>query len=212
MSKGYVESNRLFEEALQLLPGGVTKARVAHVPGKYPIYMSRAEGSHVWDVDGNEYIDWMSGYGCILLGHCFKEVDDAAIRQLQKGFTSFLSNPMQNELAAKLIDLIPCAQRVRFFKTGTDATTAAVRIARIYTGRDHVIHWGFHGWADWSLTDPLGFAAGVPQSVRSLTHHFEYNNLASLEDIFRQYPDQVACVLMMPFQIQLPNRGKQTEN
>lgn len=131
MSDRYAESSRIFEEATKLLPGGVTKARVAHIPERYPVYMTKARGSHVWDVDGNEHIDWMSGYGCILLGHACEEVDNAAVDQMRQGFISFLSNPLQNDLAKTLVDLVPCAERVRFFKTGTDATTAAVRIARI---------------------------------------------------------------------------------
>ncbi len=105
----YRESYRIFQRATSLLPGGVTKARVAHIPGRYPIYMDRARGAHVWDVDGNEYIDWMSGYGCILLGHRYEEVDRAAVRQMEKGFISFLSNPIQNDLAASIVDMVPCA-------------------------------------------------------------------------------------------------------
>ena len=207
MDPRYQESYRIFEHAKTLLPGGVTKARVAHVPGRYPIYMERARGSHVWDVDGNEYVDWMSGYGCILLGHRCEEVDQAAVRQMEKGFTSFLSNPLQNELAQRLIDMFPCAETVRFFKTGTDATTAAVRIARIHTGRDRVIRWGFHGWADWSVANFYGFDVGVPQVVRDLTLAMEYNNLDSLRGLFADNPGEIACVIMMPFEIDPPEKG-----
>lgn len=207
MSGRYIASNRLFEKALEIIPGGVTKARVAHIPGRYPIYMDRAKGSHVWDVDGNEYIDWMSGYGCILLGHQYREVDEAAIKQMEKGFISFLSNPIQNDLAENLIDMIPSAEMVRFFKTGTDATTAAVRIARIHTGRDKVVRWGFHGWADWSVSNFHGFDAGVPQVVRDQTLTFEYNNLDSLEKVFRDHSGEIACVIMMPFEITPPEEG-----
>lgn len=207
MSKGYNESNRILEKAKGLIPGGVTKARVAHVPGRYPIYMERAEGAHVWDVDGNEYIDWMSGYGCVLLGHRYREVDDAAVTQMGRGFVSFLSNPLQNDLAEVLVGMIPCAEMVRFFKTGTDATTAAVRIARIHTGRSRLIRWGYHGWADWSVSNFHGFDAGVPRETRDLTHTFEYNDLTSLENVFRKYPEQIACVIMMPFEVDLPATG-----
>ena len=203
----YTVSNLLFEKALAIIPGGVTKARVAHIPGRYPIYVDRAEGSHVWDVDGNEYIDWMSGYGCILLGHRYREVDDAAIKQMERGFISFLSNPIQNELAEMLIEMIPSAEMVRFFKSGTDATTAAVRIARIHTGRDKVVRWGFHGWADWAVSNFHGFDSGVPQVVRDLTLTFEYNNLNSLEEVFREHPGEIACVIMMPFEIEPPEEG-----
>lgn len=207
MSDRYSESHRIFEKAKTLIPGGVTKARVDHVPDRYPIYFQRASGSHVWDVDGNEYIDWMSGYGCIMLGHAYPEVDEAAITQMRRGFISLLSSPVQNELAEMLIEMVPCAEMVRFFKTGTDATTAAVRIARLHTGRDGVIHWGYHGWADWSISDSERFREGVPQCTRDMVHTFEYNNLDSLREVFAKHPDQIACVITMPFELDLPEEG-----
>lgn len=203
----YQESYRLFAEARKLLPGGVTRARLPHVPGRYPVYMRKARGAHVWDVDGHEYIDWMSGYGCILLGHRCPEVDAAATREMKNGFISQLPSPIQNELARRLIEIIPCAERVRFFKTGSDATTAAVRIARIYTGRDHVIRWGYHGWTDWSVSNFHGFDAGVPRTVRKLTHTFEYNRLDSLARVFKEHPGRIACVIMMPLEIDPPAKG-----
>ncbi|MFC1676955.1 aspartate aminotransferase family protein [Planctomycetota bacterium] len=207
MSNGYKESNRIFEEAKKIIPGGVTKARVAHVPGKYPIYMKYAKGAHVWDVDDNEYIDWMCGYGCIYLGHQYKEVDDAVKKQMEVGFTSFLSNPYQNEFAQELIDYIPCAEMIRYFKTGSDATTAAVRIARIHTGRDKIIRWGYHGWHDWSLANFYGFDEGVPQATRDLTLAYEYNDLESVKKLFADNPGEIACLITMPFETEMPKEG-----
>jgi len=207
MSDRYRKSYEIFENAKRIFPGGVAKARLPHVPGRYPVYMDRAQGSHVWDVDGNEYVDWMSGYGCILLGHAFQEVDAAACAQMKKGFISLLSNPIQNELAQMLVEMVPCAEMVRFFKTGTDATTAAVRIARIHTGRDMVVRWGYHGWADWSLSTMPEFNAGVPQSTRELVHTFRYNDLDSLRAAFERHPGRIACQIMMPFETELPKEG-----
>lgn len=207
MMDRYRKSYEILDRAKQIIPGGVTKARVPHVPGRYPVYMDRARGSHVWDVDGNEYIDWMSGYGCILLGHAYPEVDRAAAAQMEKGFVSFLSNPIQNDLAQMLIEMVPCAEMVRFFKTGTDATTAAVRIARIHTGRDMVVRWGYHGWADWSVSTIPAFNAGVPAATCELVHTFEYNNLASLRGAFERHPGRIACLIMMPFEMEPPAQG-----
>ncbi len=203
----YRESYRIFEKAKTLIPGGVTRARIPFVPGLYPVYMQRASGSRVWDVDGNEYIDWMSGYGCILLGHAYPEVDAAAIKQIKKGFISLLSHPLQHALAERLVELVPCAEMVRFLKTGTDATSAAVRIARIYTARDRIIRFGYHGWADWAIGNSQGLGAGIPQCTGDLTHAFEYNNLDSLQELFTAYPGQIACVIMMPFEIEMPQPG-----
>lgn len=207
MSDHYKKSYEIFERAKMIIPGGVTKARVDHVPGRYPIYMDSAQGAHVWDVDGHEYIDWMSGYGCILLGHRYKAVDDAAKRQMEKGFISFLSSPLQNDLAELLIETIPSAQMVRFCKSGSDATVGAVRIARIHTGRDKVIRWGYHGWSDWALSNFYGFDAGVPQSTRDMTLTFQYNDLDSLKATFEANPQQIACLIMMPFETDMPNKG-----
>jgi len=207
MQGRYARSYEIFEKAKTIFPGAVTRARVPHVPGRYPIYMDRARGSHLWDVDGNEYIDWMSGYGCILLGHAYKEVDDAAVAQMRKGFIGILSNPIQYELAEDLISMVPCAEMVRLLKSGTDATTAAVRIARICTGREHVVKWGFHGWADWSVADIPDFSAGVPQCTRDIVHTFEYNDLDSVRAVFRAHPGQIACVIMMPLSTELPAPG-----
>ncbi len=207
MDDRYKRSHEIFQKARTIIPGGVTKSRVAHVPGHYPIYMERADGAHVWDVDGNEYIDWMSGYGCILLGHRYPEVDAAAVQQMEKGFISFLSNPVQNDLAEVLLEMVPCAEMARFFKSGSDATTAAVRIARIHTGREHVIRWGYHGGSDWALSAMEGANAGIPQSTRELVHTFEYNDLASLKAAFESHLGQVACLIMMPFEMELPAEG-----
>lgn len=207
VSERYQESYRLYEHAHELIPGGVTKARVPFVPGRYPVYATRAQGARCWDVDGNEYLDWMCGYGAILLGYQWEEVDQAVVRQMSQGFGTLLSNPRQNELAERLIDLIPCAERVRLLKTGTDATTAAVRTARMFTGRDKIVRFGYHGWADWSLANFEGFDAGVPQCVRELTLSLEYNDLNSVRRLFDENPGEIAGVIMMPFETEAPAPG-----
>ena len=203
----YRESYRLYELAHGLIPGGVTKARVPFVPGRYPVYATRARGARCWDVDGNEYIDWMCGYGAILLGYQWAEVDQAVVAQMSEGFGTLLSNPRQNELAERLIGLIPCAETVRLLKTGTDATTAAVRTARIFTGRDKIVRFGYHGWADWSLANFEGFDAGVPQAVRELTLSLQYNDLESVRRLFADNPAEIAGVIMMPFETEAPAPG-----
>jgi len=203
----YRESYRLYDLAHEFIPGGVTKARVPFVPGRYPVYATRARGARCWDADGNEYIDWMCGYGAILLGYQWAEVDNAVVAQMSEGFGTLLSNPRQNELAERLVGLIPCAETVRLLKTGTDATTAAVRTARIFTGRDKIVRFGYHGWADWSLAGFEGFDAGVPQAVRELTLSLQYNDLGSVRDLFAENPGDIACVIMMPFETEAPAPG-----
>ena len=137
MSNRYKESNKIFEKAKTILPGGVTKARVAHIPGRYPIYMKKADKSHVWDVDGNEYIDWMSGYGCILLGHRYPEVDDAAIEQMNKIVFADPISPFGNvpviEYSEELVKVLPERMNHVFYTiAGTESVESALKFAKMY--------------------------------------------------------------------------------
>jgi glutamate-1-semialdehyde 2,1-aminomutase len=214
MSNGFKKSEQLFEEAQKIIPGGVTSARhpTKFVLGKYPIFMDRGKGSHVWDVDGNEYIDWIVSFGPMVLGHCNPQVDDAVRKNLENGFCFTMVHPVQNELAKELIKIIPCAEMVKFFTGGSDATSAAVRIARVYTGRDKVIRWGYHGWHDWCYggagTDRKS-VVGVPDGIKKDVLTFTYNNLDSLEKVFKENKGKVACVIMQPYEAskELPENG-----
>ena len=201
----FAESDRLFTEALSLVVGGTTQAKSPdnYIPGAYPIYAARGRGAHVWDVDGNEFIDWILAYGTVVLGYCDATVDEAAIREIREGFAFPLTRPIQNRLAELLVEIIPSAELVHFFKAGSDATTAAVRLARIFTGRDKVVRWGYHGWHDWCCSR----APGIPRHVREDTLTFRYNDLGSLEDVLNSHKGQIACVIMMPLEVELPVPG-----
>ena len=186
--KRFRGSEKLFEEAQKIIPGGVTSARhpIKFVPGAYPIFMNKGHGSHVWDVDGNEYIDWVMSFGPMVLGHCHPRVDRAVRKCLDDGFCFTMVHPIQNELARELIQTIPCAEMAKFFLGGSDATSAAIRIARIHTGRDKVIRWGYHGWHDWcygGAGSDRSFV-GVPEGIRRDVLTFTYNDLDSLADVF----------------------------
>jgi len=209
----FTESENLFQEAVDLIPGGVTSARhpTKFIRGRYPIFMNRGKKCHVWDVDGNEYIDWILSFGPIILGHHHERVDTAVIENLKQGFCFTMVHPVQNELAKKLIKIIPCAEMVKFVTSGSDATTAAVRIARVYTGRDKVIRWGYHGWHDWCYggagTDRESF--GVTEGVKKDILTFTYNDLDSLRNQFDRHQGEIACVIMQPFEatLELPQDG-----
>ena len=213
MNHSYAESERLFKEAKKIIPGGVTSARhpSKFVPGKYPIFLSRGKGCHVWDPDNNEFIDWIVSFGPLILGHAHPVVDDAVRQNIKQGFCFTMANPLQNELAQELIDTIPCAEMVRFLTGGSDTTSAAIRIARIFTGREKVIRWGYHGWHDWCYggggTDRA--AVGVPDGIKKDILTFTYNDLDSLERVFRENTGQVAAVIMQPFEAskELPQAG-----
>jgi glutamate-1-semialdehyde 2,1-aminomutase len=162
----------------------------------YPRYAKKAQGAHVWDVDGNRYVDYLLGYGPVILGHSDPRVTGAVIAELANGtcFTPLWS-PLQVELTELLTSIIPGAELVHLMKTGSEANSAAVRLARIFTGRDKIVRWGYNGWHDWALGRP----AGIPAGTRAETLLFDASP-ASLEALFQRYPDQIAAVLMMPFE------------
>jgi glutamate-1-semialdehyde aminotransferase len=191
-------SQELFEEAKTLVPGGVLGARKPgdFIEGEYPIFLEHGKGSRLTDVDGNEFIDFLCGYGPIILGYREDEVDDAVIRQIKdKGFCFTLTQRYQNQLAKKLTELVPCSELSIFLKTGSDATTAAIRIARAYTNRIKVMRCGYHGWHDWCVE----MKGGIPEKFYEDVYEFRYNNLDQLEDLMKKYGDQTAAIIMTPF-------------
>ena len=192
------KSLELFEEAKTLVPGGVLGARRPSdfIMGEYPIFLAYGKGCRLTDVDGNEYIDFLCGYGPIILGYGEEEVDDAVIQQIKdKGFCFTLTQPYQNDLAKKLNELIPSAELSIFLKTGSDATTASIRIARAYTNRVRVMRCGYHGWHDWCVE----MKGGIPEKFYEDVHEFHYNDLDHLEDLMRKHGDQTAAIIMTPF-------------
>lgn len=168
---------------------------------RYPRYVDRCSGAHVWDVDGNRYIDYLLGYGPVILGHAHPDVNSAAMAELERGHCfAPLWSPRQVELAEVLCGVIPGAEAVLLLKTGSDATTAAVRLARIFTGRERVLRWGYNGWHDWSVHQ----APGVPPMSRA-----EEFDLDDLDDLDRRMTksDPIACVVTMPFEYEQSRPG-----
>lgn len=192
------QSEYLWKRAIEIIPRGtqtLSKGPDQFVDGVAPKYLDRGEGCHVWDVDGNEYIDYPMALGPILLGYNYPSVIEAVTNQLRKGTTFTLMNPIEVELAELLVEIIPCAEMVRFGKNGADATMAAIRIARAYTGREHIAFCGYHGCHDWyAVTTSLN--KGIPECNGKLIHAFEYNRLETLEQIFVEYPNRIATVIM----------------
>ena len=203
----YKKSEQLLERALKSIPLAsqtFSKSLTQYPKGVSPFFIEKGKGSKVWDVDGNEYIDFVNSLAAVTLGYCDADVDKVVQEQMKNGVTFSLPHKLEMEVAEKLIEIIPCAEKVRFAKNGTDATSAAIRIARAYTGKEHIAVCGYHGWQDWyigSTTRDLG----VPQSVKELTHKFEYNNIESLEKIFQE--QELACVIMEPMNIEYPKDG-----
>ena len=170
----------------------------------FPQYFERASGPWVWDVDENRYLDFVLGYGPVILGHAHPEVQEAVASQLALGTcASPLWHPRQVELTALLTEIIPSAEMAYLMRTGSDATTAAVRLARIFTGRPKVVRWGYNGWHDWCAPR----LEGVPASTQSETLTFRYNDLDSLRAVLQANPGQVAAVIMMSYEYDAPADG-----
>jgi 3-aminobutanoyl-CoA transaminase len=192
------KSLEAFDEGRQRIPGGVLGIRRPYnfVEGEYPIFVEQGKGGRIIDVDGNEYIDYLAAYGPIILGYRENEVDEAVIAQIRdKGFCFSLTQTYQNELAAALGSLIPCAEMSIFVKTGSDATTLAVRLARAHTGRTQIIRSGYHGWHDWCVE----VKGGIPKKLYEDVHEFRYNDLNGLEDLLKQHGEGTAAVIITPF-------------
>ena len=216
-------SLRDYARALELIPGATQlisrrPARLAY--GVSPIYADHAKGSHLWDVDGNEYIDWISGIRAIILGYADEVVDDAVKEQIGKGVTFSINHELEIELAEELVRTIPSAEMVRYAKGGGEACAIAVRIARGTTGRDKVLFSGYHGWHDWYIAANLlkeetldehlfpGIdPTGVPKALAGTALPFRYGDLEMLEQQLIEHKGEVACIIMEPLRSELPPEG-----
>ena len=205
-------SMSLFEEAKQLVPGGVAGIRRPYnfVPGEYPIFFDHGKGGRVVDVDGNEYIDFLCAYGPIIIGYREDEIDDAVINQIKnKGFCFSLTQEWQNTLVKKLRELIPCCEMAALVKTGSDATTIAIRVARGYTGKTKIARYGYHGWHDWCVE----VKGGIPPKLYEDIYEFHYNDLDSLKAILEANKDDMAGIIITPIghpngaEVQMPKPG-----
>jgi glutamate-1-semialdehyde-2,1-aminomutase len=202
-------SREWLERSARRIPGCAqtfSKGPISFVQNVAPNFLVRGKGPWVWDVDGNRYVDYILGLGPVILGHADPAVNDAAARQMALGVSFSLPHTVEVEVAELLCDLIPCAEMVRFGKNGSDATAAAVRVARAFTGRDLVVRCGYHGWQDWFIGSTSRYL-GVPAAVRALTLRFPYNDPGALERIFAERPGQVACVILEAVVLEPPAPG-----
>jgi glutamate-1-semialdehyde aminotransferase len=174
--------------------------------GAAPVFAVRAEGGHLWDADGNEFIDWPMALGPLLLGHNHPAVTEAIRAQLTDGIAFSLPTRAELDLAERLVSWFPYAERVRFGKNGSDATSGAVRAARAYTGRDVILCCGYHGWQDWYIGTTTR-NAGVPGAVRELTVPFIYDDLAALDGVLEQHRGAVAAIILEPMGLEQPSPG-----
>lgn len=209
MSNRYQKSEEMLKRALNTIPLAsqtFSKSMIQYPFGVSPYFIERGYGSRVWDVDGNEYIDFVSSLASVTLGYSDPDVTAAVKAQLQSGVIFSLPHPLEHIVAEKIVEIVPCAEKVRFGKNGSDATSGAVRLARAFTGREHIACCGYHGWQDWYI-GTTSLNKGVPKSTRDLTHVFAYNDIDSLNKIFAQNKNQIAAVIMEPMNMNTPMDG-----
>lgn len=209
MHKGYQKSSELFEEAKNYIPGGVNSpVRAFKSVGMNPVYIERAQGSKIYDVDGNEYIDYVGSWGPMILGHQHPEVIAALKAYLEKGTSYGAPTELETEMAKLIVEALPSVEMVRMVNSGTEATMSALRLARGFTGRNKIVKFegGYHGHADsllikagsGALTHGVPTSPGVPENIAGNTITAQFNDLDMLEEIFKLEGDDIAAVILEP--------------
>ena len=207
----FAKSDCLRARAHDLIPGGCHTAAKGddQFPSLSPGFIVRGKGSHVWDVDGNEYIEYGMGLRSVTLGHAFPSVVAAVAREIDNGSNFTRPAPIEVECAENLLSMIEGAEMAKFCKDGSDATSGAVRLARAYTGRDLVAVCGDHPFfsvEDWFI-GTTAINAGVPQAIQDLTLKFRYNDIQSVKALFAAHPGKIACLIMEPARVEDPAKG-----
>ncbi|MEC5162232.1 MULTISPECIES: aminotransferase class III-fold pyridoxal phosphate-dependent enzyme [unclassified Janthinobacterium] len=209
MSTRYQKSEQLLERAEKVIPLGsqtFSKSKTQFPFGVSPYFISRGKGSRVWDEDGNEYVDYINSLAAITLGYNDPDVTDAVRAQLEDGVIFSLPHRLEMEVAELLVEMVPCAEKVRFGKNGSDATAGAIRVSRAFTGRDRVAICGYHGWQDWYI-GTTARSLGVPRAVKDLSHTFPYNDLPALAALLEQHRGEFAAIILEPMNVVFPAPG-----
>ena len=201
----------LSKRARSIIPGGAHTYSKGddQFPANAPKVIDRAEGCYLYDVDGNKFMDYGMALGTTMLGYAHKPVVDAVTAQLSKGANYTRPSFLEAEVAEKVASIIPCAEMVKFTKNGSDATTAAVKLARAYTGRDIIARCAndpFNSTNDWFIGSTC-VNRGVPQVIQDLTVTFKYNDLESCKALFNNHPNQIACFIFEPISMMEPEEG-----
>lgn len=209
MARSTEQSRKLQRRAEKLIPGGVNSpVRAFRSVGGDPLYIVRGQGSHVWDADGNEYVDYIGSWGPLILGHAAPTVIEAVISAARNGTSFGASTPAEADLAELVISALPHMQKVRFVSSGTEATMSAIRLARGYTKRKYIVKFEgcYHGHSDALLVKAgsgvatLGIpgSAGVPEEFTQFTLALPYNDICALDQAFEKFRHQIACVIVEP--------------
>jgi len=204
-----MKNEKLYREALQVMPGGVSSpVRAFKAVGGKPIFLVKGRGPRVWDAEGSEYVDFLASWGAIILGHAPKKVVKAVQEEAEKGLSFGLTNPHEVTLAKLVVEMVPTVEKVRFVNSGTEATMSAVRLARGVTGRKYIVKFEgcYHGHYDSLLVSAGSGVAtfgipgtpGIPEEIAKLTIVLPYNDVEALEKAFKEYGNEIAGVIVEP--------------
>lgn len=209
LSSRYEKSNAFLGRALRTVPMAsqtFSKSYHQYPHPVAPLFASHGKGGRLWDIDGREYVDLVMGLHAVMLGYGDPDVDQAIREQLKNGVTFSLPHSLETEVAEAIVERVPSAEMVRFCKNGSDATSAAIRLARAHTGRDHVAVGGYHGWHDWTIGTTTR-NKGVPGVVSGLSHRFRFNDIDSLYRLFKARPGEFGAVIMEVMNVDEPDPG-----
>ena len=211
----FERSRALFERARKVIPGGTNSAARGIVssgmfdgyPIEYPRFVKEAKGSHIVDVDGNQFIDYHLAFGPVILGHAYPSVNEAVKKQLDIGVVHGLNHEVEVELSEKITKYVPCADMARILNTGSAATSAAVRMARMFTGKEKIVKFQghYHGWHDWDMPNLWFYgrgrflAAGVPLSELENVIPLQWNDLNLVEKTLRRQGHEIAAIITEPY-------------
>jgi glutamate-1-semialdehyde 2,1-aminomutase len=205
----YGKSTKFLHRAEKSIPLGsqtFSKSRTQYPVGVSPLFINRANGTYVWDLDGNKYIDLVNSLAAITIGYKNKKIDNSVRKQMKKGSIFSLPGILEAEVAELIIETVPSAEMVRFAKNGSDVTTAAIRLSRAYTGKEEIAFCGYHSWQDWYIGS-TSMNKGVPKDVAKLSHRFIYNDIESLRKIFDSKPNKIAAVILEPMTSEYPKNN-----
>ena len=209
MPKSFENSTAHLTRAEETIPLGAqtfSKSRTQYPVGFAPLYATKGKKAHLWDIDGNHFVDLVAALGAVSIGYCNRQIDNAVRKQMRSGVTFSLSSKIEAEVAELLIALLPDAEMVRFAKNGSDVTSAAIRLARHVTGKKLVIRSNYHGWHDWYIGS-TSRNSGVPREVSDLTLVLPFNDLEEAKKIFNKCGDQISCLILEPLGMEFPVPG-----